>query len=250
MPEICLGKGKNRQNQCKSLLETRSSATMARVSNENSTKRVASTAFFRILLGLAYKEHTHSTKNSPALTLLGRLRDTSPRPRSGRSGRDRPLFHWLFRAAGLRRGCGRARAHNAMAAISRTADRRSCTAHDRTGVDRSIPSIIRWVSRGSGVRMSRPRDAAARARRAWVTAMREHGNDRPVVPERVVVMGAGGFVGNAIACRLDRTAFGGWPGRGNQSGCSGRARKDAITRRSMMSPNLPPVSSIDARSER
>lgn len=52
--------------------------------------------------------------------------------------------------------------------------------------------------------MSRPRDAAARARRAWVTVMREHGNDCPVVPERVVVMGAGGFVGNAIACRLER----------------------------------------------
>ena len=52
--------------------------------------------------------------------------------------------------------------------------------------------------------MSRPRDAAARARRAWVTAMREHGNDRLDVPERVVVMGAGGFVGNAIACRLER----------------------------------------------
>jgi UDPglucose 6-dehydrogenase len=26
------------------------------------------------VLGLAYKEHTHSTKNSPALALLGRLR--------------------------------------------------------------------------------------------------------------------------------------------------------------------------------
>ena len=52
--------------------------------------------------------------------------------------------------------------------------------------------------------MSRPRDAAARARRAWVTAMREHGNDRPDVPERAVVMGAGGFVGKAIACRLER----------------------------------------------
>src|SRR6266481_2227844 len=41
---------KNRQNQCKSLLESRFSATKARVSYENSTKRFASTAFFRILL--------------------------------------------------------------------------------------------------------------------------------------------------------------------------------------------------------
>src|SRR5712664_667746 len=45
------GPGKNRQNQHKSLLKTRFSATTARVSNKNSTKRVASTAFFRILLG-------------------------------------------------------------------------------------------------------------------------------------------------------------------------------------------------------
>src|SRR6266481_5288531 len=41
---------KNRQNQCKSLLGSRFSATKARVSYENSTKRFASTAFFRILL--------------------------------------------------------------------------------------------------------------------------------------------------------------------------------------------------------
>ena len=34
--------------------------------------------------------------------------------------------------------------------------------------------------------------------------MIEHGNDRPVAPARVVVMGAGGFVGNAIASRLER----------------------------------------------
>ena len=42
---------KNRQNQCKSLLEARFSATKARVSYQNSTKRFASAAFFRILLG-------------------------------------------------------------------------------------------------------------------------------------------------------------------------------------------------------
>ena len=169
-----------------------------RVVNLDPTARVG-------VLGLAYKEHTHSTKNSPALTLLGRLRGMDLRVHDPVvPAAIVPYSTGCFRAAGLRRGCGRARAHNAMAAISRTADRRSCTAHDRTGVDRSTPSIIRWLSRGSRVRMSRPRDAAARARRAWVTAMREHGNDRPDVPERVVVMGAGGFVGNAIACRLER----------------------------------------------
>jgi hypothetical protein len=47
------GPGKNRQNQHKRLLKTRFSATTARVSNENSTKRVAGTAFFRILLAAA-----------------------------------------------------------------------------------------------------------------------------------------------------------------------------------------------------
>lgn len=31
-----------------------------------------------------------------------------------------------------------------------------------------------------------------------------HGNDTPTLPARVVVMGAGGFVGNAIASRLER----------------------------------------------
>jgi UDP-glucose 4-epimerase len=34
--------------------------------------------------------------------------------------------------------------------------------------------------------------------------MLNHRNDRPVAPSRVVVMGAGGFVGNAIATRLER----------------------------------------------
>ncbi|HEY2538970.1 MAG TPA: SDR family oxidoreductase [Stellaceae bacterium] len=34
--------------------------------------------------------------------------------------------------------------------------------------------------------------------------MLEHGNSTPVRPVRVVVMGAGGFVGNAIATRLER----------------------------------------------
>ena len=38
-----------------------------RVVNSNPTARIG-------VLGLAYKEHTHSTKNSPALALLGRLR--------------------------------------------------------------------------------------------------------------------------------------------------------------------------------
>ena len=38
-----------------------------RVVNLDPTARVG-------VLGLAYKEHTHSTKNSPALALLGRLR--------------------------------------------------------------------------------------------------------------------------------------------------------------------------------
>jgi UDP-glucose 4-epimerase len=33
--------------------------------------------------------------------------------------------------------------------------------------------------------------------------MLEHRNDRPIAPSRVVVMGAGGFVGNAIASRLE-----------------------------------------------
>ena len=32
--------------------------------------------------------------------------------------------------------------------------------------------------------------------------MLEHGNKTPVVPERVVVMGAGGFVGGAIIAAL------------------------------------------------
>ena len=38
--------------------------------------------------------------------------------------------------------------------------------------------------------------------------MLQHGNDVPATPpERVVVMGAGGFVGNAIATRLERDAL-------------------------------------------
>src|SRR5439155_22460288 len=61
MPEICPGRGKNRQNQCNCLLETQFSATTALVPNENSTKRVASTAFFRILLGL---EESRSPRRS------------------------------------------------------------------------------------------------------------------------------------------------------------------------------------------
>jgi hypothetical protein len=35
-------------------------------------------------------------------------------------------------------------------------------------------------------------------------AMLKHGNDRTVAPAPVVVMGAGGFIGNAIASRLER----------------------------------------------
>jgi len=42
----------------------------------------------------------------------------------------------------------------------------------------------------------------ARKDRAFL--MLNHCNDRPVAPSRVVVMGAGGFVGNAIATRLER----------------------------------------------
>ena len=34
--------------------------------------------------------------------------------------------------------------------------------------------------------------------------MLQHGNAAAMRPERVVVMGAGGFVGNAIAARLER----------------------------------------------
>src|SRR6266849_4459242 len=68
------GPGKNRQNQHKSLLKTRFSATTARVSNKNSTKRVASTASFRILLGLVGDERWCTTADLvPNSDLVGRL---------------------------------------------------------------------------------------------------------------------------------------------------------------------------------
>jgi UDP-glucose 4-epimerase len=37
--------------------------------------------------------------------------------------------------------------------------------------------------------------------------MLEHGNDVPAAPTRTVVIGAAGFVGNAIVARLERDAF-------------------------------------------
>jgi hypothetical protein len=44
------GPGENRQNRCKNLLGKRFSTTLARVLYDNSTKRLASTEFFRTLL--------------------------------------------------------------------------------------------------------------------------------------------------------------------------------------------------------
>src|SRR5207302_1549115 len=48
------------------------------------------------------------------------------------------------------------------------------------------------------------RHAAAGACRGRPAAMLNHGTDAAELAKRVVVMGAGGFVGNAIATRLER----------------------------------------------
>ena len=157
------------------------------------------------ILGLAYKENTHSTKNSPVARA-----DLHARDRGGSSSttlwfRPRPPTHpraegRIERARG-RRGCRRARHHDAMAGFPRPQAGRSRARHGGTDRARSLSCARRSRRCRSRARLFHPRGARHIAPRSIM--MLEHSaNGGPSRSRRVVVIGAGGFVGSAICTRL------------------------------------------------
>ena len=168
-----------------------------RVVNSNPTARIG-------VLGLAYKEHTHSTKNSPALALLGRLRRMDLRVHDPV---DPPAI--VTYATGCSEPLACAEGADALVLTTPWLQYRELQIADlaRLMTGRVLIDPYRLLNGGEAAAagfeyhsLGMPPLGPAEPG----TAMLVHGNDRPVMPKRAVVMGAGGFVGNAIACRLER----------------------------------------------
>ena len=195
------------------------------------------------VLGVTYKENTHSIKNSPAVALikeLGELPAARVRPGgAGRGGMASAHDSGRGRAVALRRR-RRPRHHDAVAAVPSAQARRYRCAAAWARCDRSLFDV-----RPCRDGCRRPRTCRTRSAFAGARMTLSHVHNRPRMPDRVVVLGASGFLGRGLArglrgcgyrdhrARLARGRSGGRRGaaRGSPSGC-GRATWSCSCRRS------------------
>ena len=115
------------------------------------------------VLGLAYKQDTHSTKNSPSIALLSsltpfRVRVFDPVVPAG-CGTEPEVPRCSHRARGLRR-CGRPRDHDALAAVREARPARDRRAPARPGRARPVRRAERRRVPSCRPRLPHPRGAA------------------------------------------------------------------------------------------
>ena len=149
------------------------------------------------VLGVTYKENTHSIKNSPAVALikeLGEFPAARIRPRgAGRGGMASAHDSGRGRAGALRRR-RRPRHHDSLAAVPSAQARRYCRAAARARCDRSLFDV-----RPCRDGCRRPRTCRTRSAFAGARMTLSHVHNRPRMPDRVVVLGASGFLGRGLA---------------------------------------------------